>query len=86
MDVNWPDSEPIPQNMEQALALQWEIIGSGVDQRSDDERTQSGNIELKKYVGMLELYLEIPFRAEYTYGQPHSASAIVRVPENAVPS
>jgi hypothetical protein len=84
--VSWPDTEPIPQSMEEALALEWTVVGYGGGEMSDDERVQTGNMELVKDAGMLRLLLEIPFRAEFSYGKPYTPRAVIPVPNEAVPS
>ena len=83
--VNWPDTEPIPQSMEEALALGWKVTGYG-GSVSDDERVQTGKMELVKDAGMLRLLLEIPFRAEFRYGKPYTPRAVISVPDKAVRS
>jgi hypothetical protein len=76
--VQWPESEPIPQNLEEALANGWEITGSSAS-ASDDELTQEGTADLYKQIGMVELNLRIPFRAAITYGRPCEPKAIVEI-------
>ena len=66
-DVNWPESEPIPQSIAEALALGWVVDGDW-SQSSEDELTRTGVAEVTKTGGMVGLCLEIPFRAEYHYG------------------
>jgi hypothetical protein len=81
--VDWPAGEPIPETMEQALALGWEVEGEGRQEVSKDERLRTGNMDLSKRLGTIQLRLRFPFRAEFSYGKPHSAKAIVRVPDDA---
>jgi len=81
MRVDWPESEPMPQSMEEALALGWIVEGTSGATISGDERIETGTVDLAKDVGMLGPSLRIPYRAEYTYGQPHSAVALIYVDE-----
>jgi hypothetical protein len=80
--VDWPETEPIPQSMEEALTLGWRVDGSAEGRMSDDELFETGTMDLIKDLSMLQLYLKIPFHAVLTYGKPQNASAFVRVPEN----
>jgi hypothetical protein len=84
--VDWPVDEPIPETMEQALALGWQVEGHSRSKISEDERIETGNMDLTKNLGMIGLHLQFPFRAEFSYGKPQNAKAIVRVPDEAVPS
>jgi hypothetical protein len=74
--VSWPESEAIPRSIEEALALGWEV-DSEKSSVSDDERTTIGTAELRKTVGLLTLYLDVPVRAEVTYGRPEGPVAII---------
>jgi hypothetical protein len=74
--VAWPESEAIPRSIEEALALGWKVIGEE-SVASDDERTAIGTATLKKTVGLLTLYLDIPIRTEVFYGTPESPVAII---------
>jgi hypothetical protein len=81
--VAWPESEAIPRSVEDALALGWKVIGEECTV-SDDERTTTGTATLKKTVGLLTLYLDVPVRTEIFHGQPESPVAIIgQVEEDA---
>jgi hypothetical protein len=84
MRIDWPETEPIPQSIEEALALGWQVDGSSDNEMSADERVETGHVVLVKDVGMLGLLLKIPFRAEFSYGTPFGAEALVSVPDEAV--
>jgi len=73
--VSWPENEPVPQSVEEALAMGWEM--DGVYLAYDGERKHAGTALLWKNVGPYELSLDVPFRAEYTFGKPHSPVAII---------
>ena len=74
--IKWPKNEPIPQSIEEALALGWNVDGSG-SEVSDDERVETGTATLKKKLGNVDLALDIPYRSEITYGQPSNHRAFI---------
>jgi hypothetical protein len=81
--VAWPEGEAIPRSVEEALALGWKVEGEN-SSVSDDERTTIGTATLRKTVGLLTLYLDVPVRTEVFYGQPESPVAIIgQVEEDA---
>src|SRR5437899_10120313 len=72
--VNWPKSEKIPQNIEQALALGWKVTdsqGAG----TADELSERGTAHLKKVTARHSLSLKIPYGAIFTHGKPHTPKA-----------
>jgi hypothetical protein len=71
--VNWPVGERIPQTLEDALELGWEITGS--EGTGADEYEETGEAHLKKTVGALCLSFSIPYRATIEYGEPHTPKA-----------
>jgi hypothetical protein len=79
MKVNWPESEPIPESLEEALALGWQIEGIWDNEMSRDQCVQTGYLDVTKDVGMLGLCLKIPFRAEFSYGKPCIRHALICV-------
>jgi hypothetical protein len=73
--------------VEQALALGWEAEGDDHTEVFEDEHLRTGNLDLSKcLLGMIQLRLQFPFRAEFSFGKPRAAEAFVRVPEDAVPT
>ena len=74
--VSWPEKEPIPQSVEEALAMGWELDGE-YQTAYDGERSHTGTAWLWKNVGPYELSMDVPFRAEYTFEKPHSPVAII---------
>lgn len=66
--------------MDEALALGWKVDGS-MESPSEDELTLTGTATLTKDVGIVRLYLDIPFRAELVYGKPESPMARIGVIE-----
>ena len=75
--VSWPENErPIPQSVEEALAMGWEMHFE-YHTAYDGARSHTGTAWLWKNVGPYELSMDVPFRAEYTFGKPHSPVAII---------
>lgn len=75
-EVNWPQDEPVPQSMEEALVLGWELDSENVES-SDDERTRSGTAVITKDVGLCMLKMTVPLKAEYTFGVPANPRAVL---------
>jgi hypothetical protein len=75
--VPWPAEEPIPASIEEALAIGWELGGFFVEPCDENEFVSEGTADLRKTVGMIELYLKIPVRQVLTYGKPYAPDAIV---------
>lgn len=75
-DIDWPNGEPIPQSIDEALALGW-VPNGGESDFSDDERTETGTVSMSKELGNVDLSLSIPYRAERTYGKPCNHRAFV---------
>lgn len=82
MDIEWPANEPIPQNIDDALARGWEV-GSSDGEVSDDERITTGTMDLEKWVGDLLLKMEIPFQSTTTFGKPFIKRASLQIPSDS---
>jgi hypothetical protein len=67
--VDWPEGEPVPRSVEEALAMGWEI-DAGSSTFSEDGRTVTGYYQLTKEVGMVFLTLTAHFEAVYTFDKP----------------
>jgi hypothetical protein len=74
--IDWPKDEPIPQSIEEALALGWQASG-GESEFSDDERIETGTVTFTKKLGNVNLSLNVPYRAERTYGKAVNHKACV---------
>jgi hypothetical protein len=78
--VEWPAGEKIPETIEEALDLGWEVLSSD-SLVSEDEKTAEGTASLRKEIGLIWLHLEVPYRSTITYGKPQKPKATVHAPE-----
>ena len=65
--LGWPESEPIPQTLEEALAAGWEISGHDDIKMSEGEASETGVVSLMKDYMLSVLWIEFPYRATYAY-------------------
>ncbi len=74
-EVNWPKGEKIPGNMQEALALGWEVTGRDCEDAAADESSERGTVNLEKTTARHRLYLRIPYEVAFTHGKPYSPKA-----------
>lgn len=72
-EVEWPADEPIPNTLEEALAMGWQAVGLDTTSRYEDS-FQTGYVELSKKIkvaGMeFEFLLDVPYTARFTFDRP----------------
>lgn len=84
-DQRDPQTSAIPQSMEEALRVGFEICDEE-SSPSADELTRKGTISMKKEAGPgLDLYISIPFIARYEYGEPSFLKIHDDRPQSLIP-
>lgn len=65
--IDWPEGEPMPESMEEAIGMGWEQHDTD-SVFSDDGLVETGAVLMVKDLGDKELWAKFPFRSERVYG------------------